>query len=560
MATVKKSKKGIIMAIIAGVLVIAVAATGVGIYAAKSKIPQVSLYTISTGDINETVNSSGAVTSGMVKDFKVSSVATVKEVFVKVGDEVKQGDMLATFDTSGLDSQKSQLQLAYDQAKVSYEEALADQKAAQKYLKAINPEIEELEKTVAELQAIVDYNQTSTKTNTTTQPTTKPSTTREPISYTTTERTTVSTTRKHYSPNMSGAVEALTDLVASIAEISDSVEQTNELTRIVMSVIIQEIDNGNLSSDAIADKVGEAVSKAISDSINVEIVEAAVRAVDWNAIGTAFAETPNVNLASAEVRLSMLYAQKELFDAKASQDTVNAKKQFMLTSKTALDAIKEADEELTAGWVAPFDGTVTACDLVPGIQTNMLASGLSIQNLGIMSVVISLGEYDIHKVKVGMPAQITTAYGNYTGEVLSKAPIATGGASSGSSVLDSVGSMAGISGLSSLTSTGAGVQVVVSVNSPDDNIIAGFDADVEISVGDNVGITVVPIESIVLEKTGTYVYLYNEADSTVSKTQITTGAISDSYYQVISGLQPGDKIIATPTSDYTETTFEVKAK
>ncbi len=557
MATVKKSKKGIIVAIISVVLVIALVATGIGVFAAKKKIPQVSLYTISTGDINEVVNSSGAVTSGMVKDFKVSSVATVKEVFVKVGDEVKEGDMLATFDTSGLDSQKTQLQLAYDQAKVSYETALADQKSAQKYLNTINPEIEELEKTVAELEEIVNYSQQST-TTTTTQPTTKPSTTRQPVTYTTSERSTESTTRKQYSPNMSGAVEALTDLVSSISEISSSVEETNELTRIVMGIILQEIENGNLSSDAIADKVGEAVSKAISDSINVEIVEAAVRAVDWNAIGESFAGTPNVNLASAEVRLASLYAQKQLFEAKSSQDAVNAKKQFMLTSKSALDAVTDADAELTAGWVAPFDGTVTACDLVPGLQTNMLSSGLSIQNLNQMNVVVSLGEYDIHKVKVGMPATITTAYGKYTGEVLSKAPIATG--ASNNSALDSLGSMAGISGLSSLTSTGAGVQVIVSVDSPDDNIIAGFDADVLISVGNNVGITVVPIESIVLEKTGTYVFVYNEEDSTVTKTQITTGAISDSYYQVLTGLQPGDRIVATPSSDYTEDTFEVKVK
>lgn len=557
MATVKKSKKGIIIAIIAVVVALAVAGTSIGIIAAKKKIPQVSLYTISTGDINEVVNSTGTVSSGTVKDFKVSSVATVKEVFVKVGDEVKAGDMLATFDTSGLDSQLSQLQLTYAQAKESYETAVINQKTAKTYLDEINPEIEELEKKVAELQEIVDYSTTST---TTTEPTTKPSTTKpSTTAISTTERSTESTTRKTYPANMAGAVEALTDLVASINEISGSVEETNELTRIVMSVIIQEIENGNLSSDAIADKVGEAVSKAISDSINVEIVEAAVRAVDWAAIGASFAQAPNVNLASAEVRLASLYAEKQLFEIEASQDTVNAKKQFMITSKNALDAVQEADEELTAGWVAPFDGTITSCDLVPGIQTNMLASGLSLQNLDEMVVTISLGEYDTHKVKVGMPVTITTAYGQYTGEVISKAPTATGGTSS-SSALDSLGSMAGISGLSSLTATGAGVQTVISVNAPDDNIIAGFDADVVIGVGDNVGITVVPIESIVLEKTGSYVYIYNEEDSTVTKTQITTGAISDSYYQVLSGLQPGDKIVATPSSDFTEDTFEVKVK
>ena len=46
------------------------------------------------------------------------------------------------------------------------------------------------------------------------------------------------------------------------------------------------------------------------------------------------------------------------------------------------------------------------------------------------------------------------------------------------------------------------------------------------------GVTVVPIESITLEKTGSYVYLYNEEDKTVTKTEIKTGAISDTAYEV----------------------------
>lgn len=72
------------------------------------------------------------------------------------------------------------------------------------------------------------------------------------------------------------------------------------------------------------------------------------------------------------------------------------------------------------------------------------------------------------------------------------------------------------------------------------------------------GVTVVPTESITLEKTGSYVYLYNEEDKTVTKTEIKTGAISDTAYEVISGLKPGDKIVSSPKTDYKEDTFKVK--
>ena len=62
----------------------------------------------------------------------------------------------------------------------------------------------------------------------------------------------------------------------------------------------------------------------------------------------------------------------------------------------------------------------------------------------------------------------------------------------------------------------------------------------------------------VLDKTGTYVYLYNEKEKTVTKTAITTGAMSDSAYQVTDGLKAGDKIVAAPSTTYKEDSFKVK--
>ena len=103
MATVKKSKKGKIITAVAIVLVIAILGTVIGVAAKSNKKPVVSLYTIGTGNINESVSATGLVSSGSVKEYKVGGVATVKEVYVKVGDVVQQGDLLATFDTSELD-------------------------------------------------------------------------------------------------------------------------------------------------------------------------------------------------------------------------------------------------------------------------------------------------------------------------------------------------------------------------------------------------------------------------------------------------------------------------
>ena len=134
MATVKnKKKKKIIIAIII-VAIIAVASAGIAYAAIRNSIPEVSLYSVGTSDIYETVSATGKVSSGAVKEYKVGAVATVKEVNVKVGDEVKKGDLLATFDTSGFDAQIAQLQNSYNQAKAGYNDSLTARRKQRKIL------------------------------------------------------------------------------------------------------------------------------------------------------------------------------------------------------------------------------------------------------------------------------------------------------------------------------------------------------------------------------------------------------------------------------------------
>lgn len=571
MATVKKSNKKKIIAAISIVLVIAIIGTVIGVSAKSKKKETVSLTTIGTGEINESVSATGKVSAGTTKEYKVGAVATVKEVFVKVGDKVSAGDKLATFDTSTLDSQRKQLSGTYQQAKKSYKQSVSDQKTAKENLADVNSKIEDAQKQLEKLEreAVTQATSRVTITFPTTTTTTRPTTTR-PTTASTSATTTTTTEPVTYPATVEGLVQALTDLVNTLNRLSNDIETTNALVRVVMQEIANQLENGNLDPERIAQAVGDAVAKAIKEGIIdetkliiesgvlVDMIETAVKNIDWAAVGSSIASSPNVQVATAQLNLAALYAQQKVFQLEASDDTVFAKKQVMDSAKSALDAIDEANAELVAGWTAAFDGTITACDIYPGETTSLLASGITLENLDSMVVTLSLGEYDIHKVKVGMPATINSAYGTYSGEIISKAPVATGGSSG--SMLDTVGSMAGISGLSSLTSSGAGVEVQVSVNDPDENIIAGFDADVTIAVGDHQNIVTVPIESIVLQKTGTYVYLYNEKDKTVSKTLIETGAVSDSAYEVKSGIKAGDKIVSTPSSDYKEDTFEVKVK
>lgn len=545
MATVKKNnKKKAIIAICVVLVVAIIAGTVFGVVKANSG-ESVNLYTIGTDDIYETVSLTGEVTSGSVKEYKVSTVATVKEVFVKVGDQVKKDDVLATFDVSALDSQVNSLQATYNDALNNYNTAVKNQKVAKANAALIEEEIADLEKQVAKLEAQDD---TITTKKTTTKATTKAPTTTKPTTQSTTQ-TSEPTTED--TPSLGELAQALEDLNNTLTEITQDLDTLSNSMEIISTVIAESV--GKLDNEQIAELI---VQKLVESGVAENVAQQIVESIDIDEIVTAVSNSKNAQLTAAEIQLVSLQAQYAIFNAQADGTIVNAQKQALNTAKSALDIIKQQKTEMEEGWKAAFDGTITEVDITAGMQTTAISTGIKLENLDTMAVKVNLGEYDLHKVKVGMEATVTTAYGKYQGEVTSIAPTATGG--SGTNILDSVGSMAGISGLSSLTDTGAGVECVITIPETDEFITVGFDADVEIATGEYLGVTVVPIESIKLEKTGSYVYLYNEEEQTVTKTLIETGAVSDSAYEVTSGLKVGDKIISAPASDYEEDTFKVK--
>lgn len=563
MATVKKSKKKVI-AIVCVVLAIVIAVTSIIIVTKSKSGAEVSLHTIATEDIIETVSLTGAVSAGTSKEYKVGTVATVKEVFVKVGDNVKKGDVLATFDVSNLDGQINSLQASYNESLKAYNSAVDAQKTAKSKSDALAPKIAELQKLVAEME----------KGN---YPTTEAKKTTKTTAKTTTEKATTTTTEKNTTykaddvtlpsdfnpslpdielttspqPSLGGLSDAIEELNQTLTKLTNDIATLTETTQIIATTIVEL--SGSLDNEAIADRL---VQNLVESGIAEEMAKQIVAAIDIEEFAKAVANTENAQLTAAQVQLLSLEGQKALFDVQADGTLVNAQKKSVNATKQALDILKEQKQSLSEGWVAAFDGTITAVDVTPDVQTTMLSSGITLENLDTMAVKLSLGEYDLHKVKVGMEATVTTAYGTYKGEVTSIAPTATGGSSS--SILDSVGSMAGISGLSSLTDSGAGVECIVSIPETDENIIAGFDANVEIQTGEYLGVTAVPIGAIKLEKEGAFVYLYNAEEGEVTKTPIEIGASSVTSYQVKSGLNVGDQIVAAPASDYEDDTFKVK--
>lgn len=546
MATVKKSKKKII-AVISVVLVIAIIA-GVIFGVVKSNGgEEVQLYTVSTGDIYESVSLTGEVSSGTSKEYKVGAVAEVKEVFVKVGDNVKQNDLLATFDVSQVNQQVNELRSSYNSALKSYNAAAKQQKSAKSKAAALEKEIKEVEK---KLQKLENRPSKTTKPITNKPITTATTTEKPSITESTTDTTVTQDSTETTNPEFGGLTDALEELNKTLANIVENMDELAELN----AKIAEDLAHiGELDESKIAEMI---VQDMMESGILEETAKEIVASIDFDALGKAIAYSDNATVTAASIQLVSLQAQHAVYKAQADTTALTVQKTAVDATKKALDVLEAQQQEMADGWKAAFDGTITAVDIYPGEQTTMLTTGITLENLDSMSVKINLGEYDLPKVKIGMPAVVTTAYGTYEAQVASIAPTATGG--SGTSILDSVGSMAGISGLSSLTDTGAGVECVVSVPKADSHIIAGFDANVQINTGEYLGVVTVPTGSIKLEKTGSYVYIYNEEEKTVTRTKIETGSHDDSVYQVKSGVNVGDRIVLAPSTTYEDETFKVK--
>ncbi len=111
--SVKKGKKKKRIAIVVALLLVAVfiGYSVVSSSLAKNTPMQVMCMEAVTGDVEETLSTSGTVSSEESKTYYAPVGATILEMGISLGDEVKEGQQLVVFDTSDLESKKRKADL-----------------------------------------------------------------------------------------------------------------------------------------------------------------------------------------------------------------------------------------------------------------------------------------------------------------------------------------------------------------------------------------------------------------------------------------------------------------
>lgn len=138
-------KKHKVLTVIVAILLVA-AIVGGSVFAVKSKSNSSSYSfirttTLSKGTLDDSISATGTVTSSKSSNVTTSLQYTVKSIAVKVGDEVKKGDVIATLDTTQLEKQiataeeniekqEKSAKISYNSAKQSYNDAKSEYQSA----------------------------------------------------------------------------------------------------------------------------------------------------------------------------------------------------------------------------------------------------------------------------------------------------------------------------------------------------------------------------------------------------------------------------------------------
>lgn len=184
-------------------------------------------------------------------------------------------------------------------------------------------------------------------------------------------------------------------------------------------------------------------------------------------------------------------------------------------AKTALEQAREKQNRLTV--VAPCDGVIATLDALEGDDVTDGARLCSLVESGAgMTVVLEVDELDILAVKPGQTVVMTAdafPEESFTGTVLKIAPL--GNVRSGVTTYD----------------------VTVTAQGLDERIRSGMNVSGEIAVASETDALLVPVDALQKDDAGYFVRL---ADGTARG--VTLGLMTDSFAQILSGLQEGDAL------------------
>lgn len=504
----KKLPNWVIVPIIGGVVVVAVV---VSQFTSKEQKTggTVEVVEVARGDVKEIYNVSGTVDSEKKKVFYSPVNAPVSQLHAKVGQSVKAGDTLVTFDTSDLEknNEKAQLDL---QSAVNTNQSTREQ---------ADRSASEAAKAAADAQAASDAARAQVE---------------QQIASVESQISAKSQQMAALEQNAQNEIAANQALQPQLdewnAQKNANVDRISALYGEVDALRTQ-INDGNLSEEekaALEAQIDEK-SREISEkegantTLDAQIaqISSQMQTGSQQAYAQAQQEVQALQAQAEQLRASISVEQPSTSvpDTSLTSGQINN----MEISENLAELAVLSSEELMAkardGIKADFDGVISDVKTVEGgtaVAGGELFTLVSNQDV---NVKLEIPASDFDKVEVGSKAVVKIGKYKYDGVVESIDKIAVPNAK-GNPVI------------------GANVKI----QNPDENIYIGVAAKLTMTVAEEKDVLYLPNENVNTSTEGDFVYVVQ--NGVVKKKAVELGITSNSKVEIKSGLEEGDQVVS----------------
>ncbi len=217
--------------------------------------------------------------------------------------------------------------------------------------------------------------------------------------------------------------------------------------------------------------------------------------------------------------------RKAALNSVMSDEKLAQLKNSMNLAGISVNSSKKYLDEGKAGITAGISGVITELNLSEGGMTGGTAS-VVIQSLENPEISLSLGKYDLGRIKTGQSVIITIGAEEYPGHI---------------SHIDAVTSVEG---------TNTVVKAKVAFDKVPQNVVLGIESDLSILIASRSNVVVLPFEVIRTDRDGDYCFVVENGLS--KKVYIELGIGSDTHSEVLSGLEEGAVVVYTAPTFLTE--------
>lgn len=453
----KKKKKGKWKwFIIGGIAVVVIGLVVISKMSANNIVMPVNVTQALTGDITQTVESSGMVASEEEKVYFSEVSGKVNSLHVTLGANVKAGDNVVSYDLESLESELKKVELEAKANNYGIDATVASLNESQRKSSEAAANYDEAVKYVAHYSDCVgQINEQLSKAN-----------------------------------GLSGQEAALqaeiTELEAKLAAKpgSEKTEKKLEEKKKELKSIKKELEKYNVTE-----------------------LQSAL-------------EVCSGDLAEYKAQKAQYEAAKEADPSLGSQKAQQSalKEVSQLTTETARKNFRKAQD----GVVIDFNGIISKIEVTEGQTVTEGTPLFTLESMEKVKATISVSKYDLEKIAIGQKARVTINGQEYEG------------------------TLSAINRIAQANQSGTPmVNADIHIENPDDNIFLGVEAKVSLETAKKEKALLIPVECVNSDMSGDFCWAV--VNGIVTRKDIETGISTDTYMEVLSGLEEGDQVVTDMT-------------